>query len=70
MATAVALFIIYQTAISESSSEKRPVYVGVAFQGNTTAEAKLLIDRVRNYTNLFILGQTPVSRNETTTNEV
>ena len=31
------------------------VYVGVAFGGNTTEEAKVLIDKVKGYTNLFII---------------
>lgn len=42
----------------------------MSFNGDTVAEAKLLIDRVKDYTNLFVLGSTPVSRNETATNEV
>jgi hypothetical protein len=45
-------------------------YFGVSFCGNTTAEAKLLIDRVKNYTNLFVLQSGPVCDNETATNEV
>ncbi len=45
-------------------------YVGVAFCGNTTAEAKLLIDRVKNYTNLLIIQSGPVSINETSLNEI
>jgi len=45
-------------------------YVGVAFCGNTTSEAKLLIDRVKSYTNLFIMQSGPVSHNETATTEV
>ncbi len=45
-------------------------YVGVAFCGNTTEEARLLIDRVRNYTNLLVLQSGPVSKNETATNEI
>ena len=46
--------------------QKDPVYVGVAFGGNTTAQAKLLIDRTKSYTNLFILdsGINPISTNE------
>ena len=70
LAMAVASFLLFQNATSESSNETTPPHVGVAFQGNTTAEAKLLIDRVKSYTNLFVLGHTPVSRNETATNEV
>ena len=47
-------------------------YVGVAFCGNTTAEAKALIDRTKNYTNLFVLdtGRSPLSRNETAVYEI
>ena len=45
-------------------------YVGVTFCGNTTAEAKLLIDRVKTYTNLFVLQSGPISKNETATNEI
>jgi hypothetical protein len=44
--------------------------VGVAFCGNTTTEAKLLIDRVKNYTNLFVVQSGPVSNNETSLNEI
>ncbi len=45
-------------------------YVGVAFCGNTTAEAKLLIDRVKDYTNLLIIQSGPVSINETALDEI
>jgi hypothetical protein len=60
-----------------SSNENKPVnttepdcYVGVSFCGNTSTEAKLLIDRVKNYTNLFVLQSGPVNDNKTATNEV
>lgn len=45
-------------------------YFGASFCGNTTAEGKLLIDRVNEYTNLFVLQSWPVSRNETAVYEV
>ncbi len=45
-------------------------HVGVAFGGNTTAEAKLLIDRVKTYTNLFVVQSGPVSGNEKSLNEI
>jgi hypothetical protein len=45
-------------------------YVGVAFCGDTVDEAKLLIDRVKDYTNLFVLQSGPVSVNESATNEI
>jgi hypothetical protein len=47
-----------------------PVHVGVSFCGNTTDQAKLLIDRVKDYTNLFVLQSGPISKNETATREI
>ena len=41
---------------SQTNINSNP-YVGVAFCGNTTAEAKALIDRTKNYTNLLVLTQ-------------
>ena len=67
---AAASFLLSQNAESETTNGAMPVHVGVAFQGNTTAEAKLLIDRVKGYTNLFVMGSSPVSRQENTTTEV
>jgi hypothetical protein len=44
--------------------------LGVSFCGNTVDEAKLLIDKVKSYTNLFVLQSGPISRNETATDEI
>jgi hypothetical protein len=52
------------------SVKQNQCYVGVAFCGNTTKEAKLLIDRVKGYSNLFILQSGPVSVNETAISEI
>jgi hypothetical protein len=62
--------VIY--ALNNDSESAPDVNVGVAFSGNTTAEAKLLIDRVKSYTNLFILNAAgnPISRNQTTIEEI
>ncbi|HJW65478.1 MAG TPA: hypothetical protein VJ507_01715, partial [Candidatus Bathyarchaeia archaeon] len=54
---------------SQTVNAEKP-YVGVAFCGNTTAEAELLIDRVKGYMNLLVLQSGPVSWNETATNEI
>ncbi|MCW4015787.1 MAG: hypothetical protein NWF06_05405, partial [Candidatus Bathyarchaeota archaeon] len=43
-------------------------YFGVSFCGDTDAEAKLLIDKIKDYTNVFVLQSGPVSKNETATN--
>jgi len=55
---------------SIGDTETPEFYVGVAFCGNTTAEAKLLIDRVKSYTNLFLPFSGPVSMNETALTEI
>ncbi len=50
--------------------QKSGFHVGVSFNGNTTAQAELLIDRVKNFTNLFVVQSGPVSVNETSMNEI
>jgi hypothetical protein len=54
------------------NEETHPVkpYFGISFCGNTAAEAKLLIDKTKDYTNLFVLQSGPISKNETAINEV
>ena len=37
------------------SSHTNPFFVGVTYSGNSTNEAKLLIDKVTDYSNLFVL---------------
>jgi len=67
----VSLFLIYNNYFSGSSSNNsEEFYVGVAFCGNTTQEAKLLIDKVKDYTNLFVLQSGPISKNKTAINEI
>jgi len=65
--------IFYPTVAAASpastTSTDIPFY-GVTFGGNTTAEAKVLIDRVKNYTNLFIIANWDVALNETELNEI
>ena len=55
----------YKEAASTPST-----YVGVTFGGNTTSEAKLLIDRVNSYTNLLVIQSGPISKNETALTEI
>ncbi|MCW3994957.1 MAG: hypothetical protein NWE98_02255 [Candidatus Bathyarchaeota archaeon] len=40
-----------------------PFYVGVSYSGDNITDAKLLIDRVKNYTNLFVLQSGPLMYN-------
>jgi hypothetical protein len=61
--------VINYNSLSKNSDSK-PFYVGVTFGGDTTAEAKLLIDKVKNYTNLFVLQSGTLQRNTTAMNEI
>jgi hypothetical protein len=65
----VALFVSFAQSPNQ---QKDPVYVGIAFCGTTTAQGKALIDRVKSYTNLFILdsGISALSNNLTEAKEV
>ncbi|MDR2700615.1 MAG: hypothetical protein LBC12_07470 [Nitrososphaerota archaeon] len=45
-------------------------YVGVTYCGNSTQEAKELIDKVKDYTNLFILQSGALMRNIEAMNEI
>lgn len=68
----VASTTLLVTYTQSLNGKKDPVYVGVAFGGDTVAQAKLLIDKTKNYTNLFILdsGINPISTNETAAREI
>src|SRR5674476_318963 len=69
---AAAVSLLFSYTQSNSNIGKDTVYVGIAFCGNTTAEAKALIDRVKSYTNVFILdcGLSPISDNLTLAREI
>jgi hypothetical protein len=69
LAATVSLLVSYPQS---NNQQKDPVYVGVAFCGNTTTQAKALIDRVKSYTNLFVLdsGTSPLSDNLTAAREI
>ena len=65
----ISLLISYA---QNSGQPKAPVYVGIAFGGNNTEQAKLLIDKTKGYTNLFILdsGINPISANQSAVKEI
>jgi hypothetical protein len=66
---ALGLSLLYQSLSSEQSTNKQ-TYVGVAFCGDTVDQATQLIDRVKNYTNLFILQSGPISTSENDTRQI
>ncbi len=72
VASAPILLSYSQSTSTQRKDPVSPVYVGVAFCGNTTTQAEKLIDRVKSYSNLFILdcGINPISRNLTAAREI
>jgi hypothetical protein len=62
--------IIYVHYSSKNEVSEEDLFFGVSFGGNTTSEAKLLIDRVKGYTNLFLINSWEASINETALNEI
>lgn len=61
--------VINYTSLSKNS-ESKSFYVGVTFGGSTSSDAKLLIDKVKNYTNLFVLQSGVLQRNYTALDEI
>jgi hypothetical protein len=49
---------------------KDSFFFGVSFGGNTTSQAKLLIDKVKGYTNFFLINNWDISTNKTALNEI
>jgi hypothetical protein len=67
-AAVLPVFYFYGQSKNEVSNEK--FFFGVTFGSNSTREAKLLVDRVKDYANLFVLASWDISINETALNEV
>ena len=62
-------FLVPYSTIN-NTTKTQSIYLGVSFCGNTTTEAKTLIDKVKDYTNLFVLQSGVISTKETATNEI
>ena len=64
------MFLINPANWAGRENRPKDPYFGVTFSSATTAEARLLIDRVKCYTNLLVVQSGPVSKNETILNEI
>ncbi len=60
VAIVIFLLLISLVAALVINKKLKPFYVGVTFGGSTAAEAKQLIDRVKGYTNLFVVQSDPL----------
>ena len=70
LVSAVCFPIIYVHNENRKEASNEEFFFGVSFGGNTTNEAKLLIDKVKDYTNLFVINSWDISKNETALNEI
>ncbi|MDH5770316.1 MAG: hypothetical protein OEZ25_03400 [Candidatus Bathyarchaeota archaeon] len=62
--------IVYIHYNFKNEVSEEDFFFGVSFGGNTTSQAKLLIDKVKGYTNLFIINSWETSINESALNEI
>ncbi len=63
----ISYAVVYYT---QESTAKDEFFFGVSFGQQTAAEAKVMIDKVKNYTNLFLINSWDIATNETALNEV
>jgi hypothetical protein len=61
---------LYSYSAVKEETSKNDFFFGVTFGGNTTSQAKLLINKVKDYTNLFIISSWDVTANETLLTEI
>jgi hypothetical protein len=67
---AVSLSIFYANGYFSPPTQHRQFYVGVEYAyANDTAPLKELVDKVRTYTNLFVIGSPAISFNRTALDE-
>jgi hypothetical protein len=65
----LSLFLV-QNWFSDNQTTPSEFYVGVMFAyGNETSQVKTLVDKVKNYTNFFVLGSVDLFHNETALTE-
>jgi hypothetical protein len=68
-AVAVLLIIVIAAMFATNNvstvkaQESQPFHVGVTFGGDNSADAKLLIDKIKDYTNLFVIASGPLQSN-------
>ena len=66
--TITAFFIVPNIFNNDNSTSSEQPYFGISFNGATVDDAKMLIDKTKDFTNLFVLQSGPISKNETAMN--
>ena len=67
---AVGFPILFANNGGDSTNVGSNVFVGVTFGSNSVKEAKALIDKAKDFTNLFVVDSWDVSTNETALTEI
>ena len=57
-----SIYVFYQQGNKDS---KEKFFFGVSYGQNTVEDAKIIIDKVKNFTNLFIINSYPITVNNT-----
>ena len=68
--TLITAVFLVPYILTNENVEANPFYIGVTYTGNSVSDAKLLVDRVKNYTNLLVVQSLNFGRNETALTEI
>ena len=68
--SSILLPAAYFETQNKKENKNSDVFLGVTFGSNSTLEAKALVDKIKDYTNLFIVDSWDISTNESELNEV
>src|SRR5512141_996927 len=67
---AIVLVAGFLAAKQTASTKTADSYVGIAYTGDTVEDGKALIDKVKGYTNLFVLNSGLLQRDFDSVNEL
>ena len=70
LVVSVILTLFHVFSQVEKENSKKEFFFGVSYGQNSFEEAKNIIDKVKNYTNLFIINSYPLTTNNTNPNEL
>ena len=70
LVSTVCFPIVYVHYTNENNPVNEEFFFGVSFGGSTASEAKLMIDKVKGYTNLILINNWDICTNEPALNEV
>jgi hypothetical protein len=70
LVSAVSFPIVYVLYENKNEASNEELFFGVSFGGNTTSQAEHLIDKVKGYTNFFLINNWDISINETALTEI